>query len=532
MYQLSIFNRFIVALTIFVVTASSVSAISFNDLSSYQKQKYWNMMSKECIPLLTSKQYSSYRTCALNVLDKASKLVEANEAWCTDSDNGADYLTKGVVKTDLNPSGIEDYIYTFGDGLKYLFEGACSSNNQYMYYQKNCNELGAKYVADVAAGACVLKEEAEFSISTSPIDGQSKPKVAISNNGNFVVVWDFMEDGDVYAVAGQRYGSDGKAIGNEFKINTTKGPSMQVSIAMDSNENFVVVWNSNVGKDILGQRFSANGGMTGPEFKINDGNGEVSIPNVAMGANGDFVVTWTGLGNYADVFARVFEASGIPKTTPFLVNNYAVGDQGASSVAMDAYNNFVITWSSQNEAIKPGAFYDVLARRYDSSGIPLGDEFLVNSYINNVQWFSDISIDGNGNFFIAWESADNQDGDGKGIFGQRYSANGNPAGKEFQINTYGKGSQGSPKISMNETGESVVIWMGSGQIKYPNGGIYAQKYDSNGIKIETEFLVNSNMDVGQINPAVDVNINGEFVIVWANTQTSGKYGIVGKKYTK
>lgn len=119
------------------------------------------MMSNDCIPLLNAQKYTDYRTCALNTLDKASKLVEAKDAWCNDSDGGVDFLKKGVVKTDLKPNGIEDYVYTFGGGGgTYLMEGACSSSNQYMYYQKNCSELGAKYVADVGAGACVLKNGA------------------------------------------------------------------------------------------------------------------------------------------------------------------------------------------------------------------------------------------------------------------------------------------------------------------------------------------------------------------------------------
>jgi hypothetical protein len=114
------------------------------------------MWEAECQGLLISQKYTDYRTCALNVMEKAASLVEAKDAWCTDSDGGVDFMKKGVVKTDLNPNGIEDYVYTWGT-TAYVIEGACSDSKQYLMYYKNCSEFGSKYVADAAAGACVLK---------------------------------------------------------------------------------------------------------------------------------------------------------------------------------------------------------------------------------------------------------------------------------------------------------------------------------------------------------------------------------------
>ncbi len=145
-------------LVLFAISLQATSAASFSDLTSYQKQKYWDMMGKECIPLLMSQQYTAYRTCALDVMEKASQLVEADVAWCNDSD-GVDFMKKGIVKTDLEPNGIEDYVYTW-NGTNYIIEGGCSDSKQYMMYFQNCSELGEKYVADVATASCVLKNAA------------------------------------------------------------------------------------------------------------------------------------------------------------------------------------------------------------------------------------------------------------------------------------------------------------------------------------------------------------------------------------
>ena len=70
---------------------------------------------------------------------------------CADSDNGIDYFTKGLVVSELYPSGKSDYCHTFSPNNIALFEGNCV-NNAYVRIQKNCAELGNYVCVD---GACV-----------------------------------------------------------------------------------------------------------------------------------------------------------------------------------------------------------------------------------------------------------------------------------------------------------------------------------------------------------------------------------------
>lgn len=144
----------VISLLILAVPAI-VGAKSFNDLTSYQKQKYWVYMN-DCSSLLQNKEYNKYRICALAVFEKASQEKETN-AWCTDSDGGKNFLTKGIVKTDIYPQGKEDYIQTFPNGSTFLMEGFCSSKNQYAFAQKKCSDFGKKYYAK--DGACVYENK-------------------------------------------------------------------------------------------------------------------------------------------------------------------------------------------------------------------------------------------------------------------------------------------------------------------------------------------------------------------------------------
>jgi hypothetical protein len=138
--------------------SSAIAGKSFNQLLPEQKQFYWKCLDTDgCLTFLKEKQYTLYRTCALNCMDKSSSYIVAEQGWCKDSDNGADYLVKGVVTTNLNPAGKGDYCYTFPDGKEYLMEGSCQ-NNQYMYYQKNCKEFGVNFKCNF--GVCFLPNQA------------------------------------------------------------------------------------------------------------------------------------------------------------------------------------------------------------------------------------------------------------------------------------------------------------------------------------------------------------------------------------
>ncbi len=139
---------FIIILTILAVSCNRSEAVSgkaYNDLSSEQKQAYWSCFKdpvKNCQDLLLKKD-PTYRQCSLDCFNKA-KIITPQQAWCKDSDNGDNFLEKGIVTTNIYQQGKEDSCHTFPDGKNYLFEGRCK-DNKYQYLQKNCAELGEDY---------------------------------------------------------------------------------------------------------------------------------------------------------------------------------------------------------------------------------------------------------------------------------------------------------------------------------------------------------------------------------------------------
>jgi hypothetical protein len=242
---------------------------------------------------------------------------------------------------------------------------------------------------------------------------------------------------------------------------------------------------------------------------------------VAGDSAGDFVIAWTaprGAGSEMGVFARCFDASGSPLSSTFSVDSSAGGDDANPTVAMDAAGGFVVAWQASG---RDGDGLGVFARAFDPTGTPRGDTFQVNAYTKGDQSSPAVATDAAGDFVVAWQSA-GQDGDGLGIFAQRYDADGraqvtNPDGspRDLQVNSITKGDQSSPAVAMDAAGDFVVAWVSGGL------QLYAQRYDANGVALVTnpdgspsDLPIDPTSQRDETNPAVAMDAAGDFVVTW------------------
>jgi hypothetical protein len=160
-----------------------------------------------------------------------------------------------------------------------------------------------------------------------------------------------------------------------------------------------------------------------------------------------------------------------------------------------------------------------------------GAEFQVNTYTTNEQKGAAIAMDAAGNFVVVWSSY-GQDGSSNGVFAQRFDPNRNSAGEEFQVNATSSGNQKEPAVAMDAAAGFVVAWQGPRAIEDANEDIFAQRFDPNGLRLGDEFRVNSNTSDEQLYPAVAMNNNGSFIIVWEsmNIPEEGNKAICGQLY--
>jgi large repetitive protein len=84
---------------------------------------------------------------------------------------------------------------------------------------------------------------------------------------------------------------------------------------------------------------------------------------------------------------------------------------------------------------------------------PAGPEFQVNTYTTSHQNDPVVAENESGSFVVVW-SSNSQDGDGQGIFGQRFDSAGSPQGSEFQVNSYTTSNQTYPAVAVDDSGSS------------------------------------------------------------------------------
>lgn len=280
---------------------------------------------------------------------------------------------------------------------------------------------------------------------------------------------------------------------------------------------------------VYAQRFSASGVPLGAEFLVNSHvQGKQQYPAVAMSATGSFVITWSSLGQdgagTSGVYGQRFDAAGNPLGGEFLVNTTTAGNQQHSSVAMDALGRFVITWSSHGQ--DDNGSWGIYGQRYDMMGNALGSEFQVNVATAGDQTHSTVAMDAFGNFVITWESED-QDGDDTGIFARRFDAAGNALGSEFQVNTITARSQEQAHVAMHSAGNFVVTWAsdaGSGDFE-----VFARRFDATGNPLGAEFLVNSTPSDDR-DPTAAIAGSGDIIITWTRDQGSDR-NIIARRFT-
>jgi hypothetical protein len=164
-----------------------------------------------------------------------------------------------------------------------------------------------------------------------------------------------------------------------------------------------------------------------------------------------------------------------------------------------------------------------------AQGDPQGPEFRVNTYTTNQQRFPSVAANSSGNFVVVWHSY-LQDGGLDGIFGQRYAVSGAPLGPEFRVNTSTTANQYVADVASDSSGNFVVVWTDSAR-DGSAGGIFGQRYSASGAPLGAEFRVNTYTTNEQGFSSIASDSAGNFVVVWDSLlQDGAEEGIFGQRY--
>jgi Ca2+-binding RTX toxin-like protein len=440
---------------------------------------------------------------------------------------GNDLLDGGVGIDRVNYSGASGG-YSFGrSGSHFSVTDADSTNGS----------DGVDTLIDIENAAftgSVVTLSGEFRVNNTVADVQQYPSVAALPDGGYLVVWESnLQDGSGYGVYAQRYGASGATVGGEFRVNSTTVDAQKApAVSVLEGGGFVVAWQSNLQDGglygIYGQRFDTNGQALGGEFRVNGTTPSTQeAPAIAALEGGGFVVTWHGNGvlDSNGVFARRYDADGSALGDELRLNTVTANDQSLTAVAALDGGGFVAVWRSN---LQDASGYGVYAQRIGADGQALGPEFRVNTTTSGVQETPAVAALAEGGFVVAWQGSGALDG--SGVFAQRYGANGAALGAEFRVNTTTANVQAQPTIAALAAGGGFVIaWHDS--VLDAGYGVYAQRYDVNGVPQGGEFRANTTSSSTQYYPSVAALSDGGFLLTWASYQDSPtSYGIYAQRF--
>ncbi|MCB9475318.1 MAG: hypothetical protein H6685_00480 [Deltaproteobacteria bacterium] len=150
-------------------------------------------------------------------------------------------------------------------------------------------------------------------------------------------------------------------------------------------------------------------------------------------------------------------------------------------------------------------------------------EIQVNTFNDDAQINPAVAMNSWGWSVIAWERSSGQEG----IWAQIYNEAGDPFSDEFQINVTA-GQVEAPAVAMNEDGEFAVTWVGEDS---QGDGIFARLFDADGTALTNEIAVNETKTNPQNAPDIDIDHDGNFVVVWQSDKVAGTgqdYDIQGR----
>jgi hypothetical protein len=226
----------------------------------------------------------------------------------------------------------------------------------------------------------------------------------------------------------------------------------------------------------------------GGEIQVNTTTAEYqSSPDVAMDGAGNFVVVWMGgefLGN-RDIFAQRYDASGTPLGNEFQVNTFTSGAQAFPQVAMDADGDFVVVWKSDGQF--PPSISSIIGRRFDNTGAPVGEEFLISDELNAFD--PNVAMEADGDFLVAWNGAPvGGDFFAGNLYTRLYDSAGTPRTSSVPLVPLSPFAADTPGVTATPGGDWIVAWLAVA-FDFSRADTLAQRLDADGNRVGPEVVV-------------------------------------------
>ena len=267
------------------------------------------------------------------------------------------------------------------------------------------------------------KVRSEFKVNTYVPGNQTKPSIAMSNNGEFVIAWESeKQDKSAKSIFAQKFDNKNKKIDKEFQVNTNKiGTQSNSKIDIDRQKNFMIIWQSQKGDeswDIYGKTFKWKGENEDEDMCINTIK-ELNQENPDIISTGvkRFMVVWENTGTHEILKTKVQNIKGQiiynkrKSGSEFEITESIFGHQKSPNIMKTEQNNVIIAmvvWQNFNK-FKDGRGWYVMGKVLDKTGEPISTPIIVSD--NNNEWHKtpSVGVSNKGDVNVVWSSYDKND---------------------------------------------------------------------------------------------------------------------------
>ena len=211
----------------------------------------------------------------------------------------------------------------------------------------------------------------------------------------------------------------------------------------------------------------------------------------------------------------------------FVINSTPIGAYyspfGPTIVTL-ADGTSLIAWVSYNSNTSP---YDaeIRARWLKADGTAAGEDFIVNSTLQDFQWSPTATVTADGKVFLAWDSGDGGDGDGVGLRGVVLDPLSQTPGLDFLINPTavgegiynGQNNQSQVALTALGDGRVLALWTSYDGSDGDGYAIRARYFAGDGTALGGDFLINTTAVGAQYQPQATELGDGRILVTYRST---------------
>ena len=358
-------------------------------------------------------------------------------------------------------------------------------------------------------------------VQVSPATGEHHFPAAVGTPDGFVVTWeragDPPADDEVFArlldpLAGP--------MGAAFQVNAyTTYAQGQTRVAGWDDGSFVVLWSQccdlGFGAELRARIYEASGTPRTQDFQVETTNYLEIFPShdLATTPSGDFVVARSALDLSSDlgsVDRMRFDSAGTPiDEAPLKQEN----DQVYESRIVSTASGFAVVWQGADYFFPDTNENEW--RSLNALGVPTGNAVDVHP---SQSFREGTSIDGrstlDGDFLVVWTG--NGVGAGENdVYGRRLAVGGGSSSAIQRLNEFTAGVHETARVARDSDGQFLVVWDSDGAPGEEGQGIRGRYLDADGSPLGSEFGVNEFTTGTQNRPDVTASADGRsFLVVW------------------